>query len=94
MSWQKISLAIILFILVVLVTMGLTKDYRVYLENRQKMENLKAQVLDINANNDIIKEDVDFYSDPDNLTKELKARFNYKKPGEKLLIVVPNESEN
>lgn len=31
----------------------------------------------------------DYYSNPANLEKELRARFNYKQPGEKLIIIVP-----
>ena len=33
--------------------------------------------------------DFNFYSNPINLEKELRARFNYSLPGEKLIILVP-----
>ncbi len=36
-----------------------------------------------------IASDLQYYQDPANLAKELRSRFNYKAPGEKLVIVVP-----
>jgi len=35
--------------------------------------------------------DIEYFSNPKNLAKELKSKFNYKNPGEKLIIVVPEE---
>ncbi len=32
--------------------------------------------------------DLNYYLNPENLKKELKGRFNYKEPGEKMIIVV------
>jgi len=32
--------------------------------------------------------DLEYYLNPENLKKELKGRFNYKEPGEKMLILV------
>ncbi len=32
--------------------------------------------------------DMNYYLNPENLKKELKGRFNYKEPGEKMLILV------
>lgn len=31
--------------------------------------------------------DLEYFSEPDNLAKELKAKFDYKKPGEKLIKI-------
>ena len=33
--------------------------------------------------------DLEYLANPDNLTKELRGRLNYKIPGEKLIILVP-----
>ncbi len=39
-----------------------------------------------------LQSDYDFLQNPGNLEKELRARFNYKIPGEKMIIVVPSTS--
>jgi type II secretory pathway pseudopilin PulG len=41
-----------------------------------------------NENAELSRE-LEYYSHPENLEKELRARFNYKKPGENMIIVVP-----
>ena len=39
-----------------------------------------------------LERDFEFYLNPANLEKELRARFNYRLPGEKLIIIVPAPS--
>ncbi|MDO8516200.1 MAG: hypothetical protein Q7S28_03050 [bacterium] len=39
--------------------------------------------------NESLGNDYQYYSNPINLEKELRARFNYRSPGEKMIIVVP-----
>ena len=36
-----------------------------------------------------LNNDLSYFADPANLVKELRSKFNYKKPGEKMIIVVP-----
>lgn len=36
-----------------------------------------------------LQSDIEYFSHPENLEKELKAKFNYKKPDEKMMIIVP-----
>ncbi len=38
--------------------------------------------------------DMNYYLNPENLKKELKGRFNYKEPGEKMLILVNKSSSS
>jgi cell division protein FtsB len=37
-----------------------------------------------------LQEENQYLSNPENLEKELRARFNYKKPGETMVIIVPD----
>jgi cell division protein FtsB len=37
-----------------------------------------------------LQEETQYLSNPENLEKELRARFNYKKPGETMVIIVPD----
>lgn len=53
---------------------------------------LKLSALKIDSNN--LKADLEYFSDPANLEKELRSRFNYKNPGEKLIIIVPPKDNN
>ena len=36
-----------------------------------------------------LREQIEYFSHPRNLEKELRARFNYRLPFEKLIIVIP-----
>ena len=40
-----------------------------------------------------LQADLIYFSESENLEKELRSRLNYKKSGEKLIIVVPPKSE-
>ena len=39
-----------------------------------------------------LQRELDYYKNPENLEKELRARFNYKSPGEQTIILVPSEN--
>lgn len=40
----------------------------------------------------MLKMNLNYFGKPENLEKEMRARFNYRGKGEKLLILVPKES--
>lgn len=57
---------------------------------------LGSQLADVQANlakaqtqETDLQQEVQYLSIPANLEKELRARFNYKKPGETMVIIVP-----
>lgn len=57
---------------------------------------LGGQLADIQANltkaqtqETDLQEEVQYLSNPENLEKELRERYNYKKPGETMVIIVP-----
>lgn len=59
---------------------------------------LNVQVADINSEmeklykeNSKLGADIEYYKSEDNLEKEARAELNYKAPGEKLIIVVPQK---
>ena len=51
-----------------------------------KLGGLREESLNLQA-------DLNYFQEPENLEKELRSKFNYKKPGEKLIIVVPPKTE-
>ncbi len=70
--------------------------YQLYLQyrglkNEYSAVNLKWDSL--NSENAGLQADLIYFSESENLEKELRSRLNYKKSGEKLIIVVPPKSE-
>lgn len=66
-------------------------------ENRAKdaEQNLLKSQNDlsvVNAEKAKLESDKQYLEDPENLEKELKSRFNYRRPDEKLLIIVPSKT--
>lgn len=51
--------------------------------------NLNSEKQALAKDNEVLQADIKYFSDPHNLEKELRARFNVRLPGEKLIIVVP-----
>lgn len=54
-----------------------------------KLSGIAAELQALEVENAALEKDIFYYADPANLEKELRARFNYKSPGEELIIVVP-----
>lgn len=63
---------------------------------RQKWEVEKESAIvseavnKLNTENKYIQANINYFEHPENLVKEAQSRFNYKKEGEKLMIVVPD----
>ena len=55
-----------------------------------KNDDMLAQIKMIEDENVILGEDIEYYSQPQNAEKILRAKFNYKKPGEEMIIIVPD----
>ena len=46
-----------------------------------------AEAKALAEENERLLADVEYYSEPENLAKEFRAKFDYKKPGEKLIKI-------
>jgi len=71
--------------------------FQLYQQNRSLsavLANLNARVDNFTKENKELYADIKYFSEPENLLKSLRSQFNYKKPGEKLIIVVPPKSQN
>ncbi len=65
---------------------------KLYLEHESlsaEYSSVEAQVRSLQTDAANLSSDIQYYQDPANLEKELMSRFNYKVPGENLVIVVP-----
>lgn len=60
----------------------------------QKFRELQIKLQKAQLDFETLQGDIDFYSNKENLEKELRARFNYRGPDEELIIIVPKESQS
>ncbi len=50
---------------------------------------LEAQIKEVQKDHAALESEKRYAAQEGNLEKELRARFNYKAPGEKMIIIVP-----
>jgi cell division protein FtsB len=56
---------------------------------RDEFRGLTEKADNLAKENEKIKSEIEYYSNPENLEKEFRSKFNYKKIGEKMMIVAP-----
>jgi cell division protein FtsB len=81
-----------IIILAMILTAVLIQVFLIFKERNQlknKIDDLSGRLGVLLKENDELRKEIDYLSWPENLEKELRARFNYKKPGEKMMIIVP-----
>lgn len=52
-----------------------------------KLETASAEAQKLQLENQQLQADLEYFAEPENIAKELKSRFDYKKPGEKLIKI-------
>src|SRR5258708_29600549 len=55
------------------------------------LADIQARFAKAKADEADLSAEAQYLSDPVNLEKELRARFNFKKPGETMVIIVPSQ---
>lgn len=82
----------LLYGIVIIVTLTLTyicgQLFFAYRNLSRDAGSLADKLNLLKADSASLKEDLEYYKSPENLEKELRSRFNYKNPGEKLIIGV------
>ncbi|OIO64916.1 hypothetical protein COW77_00050 [Candidatus Wolfebacteria bacterium CG18_big_fil_WC_8_21_14_2_50_39_7] len=82
----------IVIILSIILSAILAQSY-FFIKERNRLktdsDNLNSRLQALLKENADLQSDIEYFSHPENLEKELKSRFNYKKPGEKMMIIVP-----
>lgn len=86
---MKLVGVIIAGVLVLLVAVQLVPFLQYEKRAASDLKALQKKIDEANAKREELQADIDYYAKPENIEKELKARFNYKNPGETLLIIVP-----
>lgn len=86
---MKVAIVIILIIASVA---AWTQIYFILKERGQlkvKFDAFSAKANSLIEDNRKVKSEIEYFSIPENLKKELKSKYNYKQPDEKMIIVVP-----
>ena len=84
-----------LFIIIILalVLIGVSTQIYFILKERSQLkadlDNLNNRLQALSKENSELNSEIEYFSVPENLEKELKARRNYRKPDEKMIIIVP-----
>lgn len=83
-----------LFYLILLVIFGVLSFqlYRLYQQENQlsgDLEKTQKQLGSLEEENKKLQADINYFMDPENLAKELKSKFDYKRPGEQMMIIIP-----
>ena len=90
---MRIIISLAILALVVLIGFQLYRLNRQRIQLSERFSSISEQAELLEAENARLTADIEYFSDAKNLIKELKALFNYRKPGEKLFIIVPGNRE-
>ena len=55
----------------------------------EEVKKLQETADSLKRENISLVEKIEYFKNPDNLVKELRAQLNYKKQGENMIIVIP-----
>ena len=89
---MKLLLAAILFIFVAFLGIQTYSFLKQSREVYEEYTRLTGQLKQAEAEYERLRAELEYYLRPENLEKELRARFNYRAPDEKLIIIVPTTS--
>ena len=65
--------------------------YLQYQQLEAKTALITQKTQKIKGENAALLADLQYLTNPENLLKELRSRFSYKKPGEQVIIIVPQK---
>lgn len=89
---KKIAAIVILSIILVLVGARVYSFFKEERELSAELTDIEARLVKAKSDETQLTAEVQYLANPVNLEKELRARFNYKRPGETMVIIVPNAS--
>lgn len=91
---MKIAFAVVLFIVVVFVGWNIFNFLGQEHALNQDLSDAEARLTAAKLQEANLEEEAQYLSNPANLEKELRAQFNYKKPGETMIIIVPAQASS
>lgn len=89
---MKLAFAIVLCL--VLIFIGVQVYGFLVQENalNKNLSDVQSRLAAAKSQEANLEEETQYLSNPTNLEKELRADFNYKKPGETMIIIVPSST--
>jgi hypothetical protein len=91
-DYSKLAIAAVLFILLIFVVVQIVKFSGRMRAAKGMYDSVQTDFERTRADHENLKAEFSYFSNPVNLSKELRSRFNYTLPGEKILILVQEES--
>lgn len=86
---NRVILILILLVFLVLVTVQVYRLNNERLKLEDDLSKITPRIESLEQENKDLKSDLQYFANPENLVKEFKSEFNYKNPGERMIIVVP-----
>lgn len=86
---MKIATIIILSIILLAVAVQVYLIVKERGQLKKELENSNSRFNVLARENTELNSEIEYFSRPENLEKELRAKFNYKKPEEKMMIITP-----
>ncbi len=90
---MKQALAAFLIILIFIVIFRVLEIRKERLESEIYLHNLLVQKEEFKIENQKLEKSIGYFSFLENLEKEVKAQFNFRQIGEKLIIIVPPKTD-
>jgi hypothetical protein len=90
-DYTKIAIAAVLAVFLVFILVQIVKFSGRMHDARAGYDAVQTDFDRTRSDRDRLQEEYSYYSNPANLSKELRSRFNYTLPGEKILILVPED---
>lgn len=91
---MKIVVKILLTSLIAVLGWQFFNLYNQYASLKKSSTELNSETTALKLENKNINSDIQYFSNPENLEKELKSKTNYKKPDEKMIIIVPLKDQS
>ncbi len=89
---MKIAAAIVLTVALVFVATQLVSFIKEEHSLAGTYSDLEARLQSAKTEEQNLSAEVNYLANPANLEKELRARFNYAKPGETMIVIVPSST--
>ncbi len=86
---MKFIIVIVLLIALIGISVQIYFMFKERNQLKTELDNLNSRLTALTKENSDLQSDIEYFSYPENLEKELKAKFNYKNPDEKMMIIVP-----
>ncbi len=86
---MKIASIVVLFLFLIILGVQVFSFVRQEWQLSSQLADVQANLVKSQAQETSLQQETQYLGNPANLEKELRARFNYKKPGETMVIIEP-----